>query len=418
MSKLPLLRARIAASISRRNLPVHRSAFARDVFKMIGASGASQLIAMAAYPLLTRLYDPTIFGLFGLVLAVVTIAVPLTTLRFEWALPIARGARAGSGLLVLGALIPGCAALLLAASVWVLRPVASPYVAGPSYLAITLGALFCLVTLGWSSIGDAWCVRQGEFGRLAVSRFASGTCLLILQIIFALLAPSVYGLIYGFAIGQLAAAAIAAASAASFLRPQWRRALKPASLIAVAKRFRKFAIITAPCQAISALGVNLPQMAIAALYGIHAGGLFALAVRVCGQPSTLMQGISSVNWARTATLVRTDVGRLRRDYITLTAGVALMALPGLSLFLIGEPLFALIFGPQWEQAGYFTAILFIGEVVGLAANSTDALLVFGRNAWFAAWGVGRLLLQIAVLPLSYLFNFDVVTCIFAISVAR
>ena len=64
------------------------SPFSRGVTQLALATLAGQAIILMAIPLLTRLYDPASFGVAGVFSSITAIFYPLSSLRYELAIPL------------------------------------------------------------------------------------------------------------------------------------------------------------------------------------------------------------------------------------------------------------------------------------------------------------------------------------------
>ena len=59
-----------------------------SVAKLAGGTAVSRLVVLMAAPLLTRIYTPDDFGVLAVYGSIVNIAVVLSSLRFEFAIPL------------------------------------------------------------------------------------------------------------------------------------------------------------------------------------------------------------------------------------------------------------------------------------------------------------------------------------------
>ncbi|MCI0564861.1 MAG: hypothetical protein MN733_40865, partial [Nitrososphaera sp.] len=93
--------------------------FLKNVAMLGGAKGISQGIVLAASPLLTRLYSPEDFGVFAVFGVFIGLLGGLSCMRYEHALPLARGEVEAANILalcgtVLGVLLAVFCVVLLA----------------------------------------------------------------------------------------------------------------------------------------------------------------------------------------------------------------------------------------------------------------------------------------------------------------
>jgi len=87
---------------------------ARRVLSLGGATAGSQAIALAALPVITRLYPPEILGLLATALSVMTMVSVIACLRYDQAIPLVISRSGSSALVLLSLLLAGATALLSA----------------------------------------------------------------------------------------------------------------------------------------------------------------------------------------------------------------------------------------------------------------------------------------------------------------
>ncbi len=391
-----------------------------DVLRISGAVGLAQILAFAAAPLLTRIYDPASFGHFAVLGAAVTILTPLASLRFSWALPLPRTEEEALDLLGLCLVVSAGVALLAGLLGAGLLGVAAGPAAGGWFAVGARDVLLlaaALLTVGLHEVATHWLVRQQAFGAVAGVRFITLVGTVACQILFGLLDPGAGGLMLGFIggylLGLLRAAHHGRAALAGALR-----AMEPRRLGRVAGLYRRFALVTAPSGVLNGVGGLLPAMAMPPLYGLAVTGQWSLAVRVLWQPTAFVgQAVSQVLWGHAARLRHEDPGRLWFLVVALNLGLLVAMTPALVLVWHGEALFALVFGPDWATAGRFAGIIVLSSVVSLAAQGTTSLHVYGLNHWMSGWEVARLALVAGTLALVWRLELPALDCVIALTVA-
>mgnify|MGYP001390699501 CR=1 FL=1 len=391
---------------------------ARNILVIAGAAGTAQLIAFAAAPLLTRLYAPEAFGRFAVFAAAATILYPLATLRYEWAIVLPAEEDAASKVLALClVLLAGFSVLIAAAAS--LASMLAPWLvnwSGVSWVDLLLLPL-AIAAFSLNGIATSWLMRERAFGQIAQIRFVTTTSVIATQLILGLLVGGSTSLIIGFAAGYLLGVAVQTPR----LRLPLSRSLSHLQLGAlrpVARDYRRFATITAPSNAINAVGSQLPSLAFPALYGFTASGQFSLAQRVLSQPTTLVgQAVNQVFWSDAARLVREEPASLYPLFIRLNVILFALMAPAFLLVWIGPDLFSVVFGPPWREAGRFAGIFIFASFFGLAAQGTTALHVYGLNHWMGAWEMLQLALVSIALVAAAAMELGPLGCVGALSVA-
>jgi O-antigen/teichoic acid export membrane protein len=393
-----------------RNLFQH---VASDVFRIAGATGLAQILAFAAAPLLTRLYTPEAFGHFAFFGALVSILMPLGSMRYEAALPLPTDEGHAHRLLALCLILVACSSLVVTLVISFASPVITQWT-GLSGTTIALLPVAIFV-LGLHTVLTNWIVRSCAFVQLARVRFSTLAGMVACQLGLGQLHAGVTSLILGF-IGGYVVGLILAAYTCS------RPLLVATALVdfggirRVAAEYRFFPIFTSPAQVINAIGLQLPNLLLPYLYGAGVTGQYSLAQRVLGQPMTLVgQAVNQVYWGNAARLVTHAPAQLWPLFVRLNACLLAFMIPGLALTWIGAEIFTFIFGPAWGQAGSFAGVMIVASLLGLAAQGTTSLHTYRLNHWMCAWEVLHLVLVICAVGAAIQMSWSPMGCIVAIT---
>lgn len=356
-----------------------RAAFAR----LAGAAALSQLIPMAAAPLLTRWYGAEALGHWALFAALAANLATVANARYEYAIVLPRR--------------KGEAALLLQLSLWVALGVAGLSLVGmlllqllpqlparlsPAVLALGPWWLALPMLVGLAGVQQAltlWNNRAGRYDAIASARVLQQGAAALAQLIAPLLlAASAGALVAGQLLGAL-------------LAPLWllrrgtvmarRRPAPAAFLVRLARRYRQFPLVNSPHAFVNALQETLVIGLIATLAGAAEAGYYAVMVRLVKAPASLVGGALS----------ELLLGRLARGWQAgedlrpvlrrLLVRLALVALLPLALLLLAGPaLFGWALGPEWARAGEYARWLAPYVAVHfVAAPLTVTPMVTGRQ---------------------------------------
>ncbi len=118
--------------------------------------------------------------------------------------------------------------------------------------------------------------------------------------------------------------------------------------------------------------LEVPPLALSALYGPHVAGLFLLAYRSLILPTNMIvQSVYQVFVHQGARLVRTDPVAFRHLYQRTTRRLFTWTIPLVVVVVLTAPsLFALVFGAEWRESGVYTQIM---AVALLALVPTGAI---------------------------------------------
>ncbi|HYH18242.1 MAG TPA: oligosaccharide flippase family protein [Azospirillum sp.] len=317
--------------------------FLRNLGTVVTGSVAAQAAALAAMPLLTRLYDPALFGAFGLVAALAGLAAMIATGRWELAIVLPEREEDAAGVAFLALL----AAFASSLGVVVVIALAGPWLPHPELLW-WLPAM--MLVAASADVLAQWNLRRERYHMVAHAHGVRAAVTVTVQVTAGFAAPAPAGLLAGQILGYGAQAGELARRDGTAAWPRMP-ASGLAGLIALARRYREFPLYGAPQALVNALSQYGPVVVLAAAFGEASVGFYWLALRVLSLPdSVLNQPLRQVFYRD----VRDDLDHLRQRLARTTLALAAVGLPVLlAAVLAGPALFAWAFGAEWETAGAF-----------------------------------------------------------------
>lgn len=366
------------------------------------ATGLGQLVALAAAPVLARLFSPEVFGPFAVANALALSLAVVAALRLDQAVTLPESDRdaiavAGAGLRVV---LAGVAFGMVLVAVF-----GNP-------LAVALGGdrelarlLFWVPVvsglMGGYLVLSQLAIRHRLYSAIAQRNLLQSLATIGLQLLAGVLGLGAHGLAASLAVGQLVGVVMVSRS----LRSRGQHVLQTPGWHVVFSRYRRFPLVLAPSGAVNALGLHAPVLLASALLGAHVAGLLGMTQRVLLVPVALVGiAISQVFLGEFTAAKRSGSGRptdifLRASRRLLVVGIIV----GATLILSGPWLFKTVLGPDWSEAGDYAQVLALA-VAGQMVSSplSQVIFVMGRIWWQAAWDVGRLIVVTGGMVGAYL----------------
>lgn len=363
----------------------------RGIASIVVGSAAGQGLVVLTYPLLTRLYDPSEFGLLTVFTAVVGLIAVAATGALESAIQIPgedddAAAVAWAALAFLGLTSLLTAGVGLVAGSWLARMLGVPALTHYWWLLV-----LTLVTFGTYQILSDWMVRDRSYGALGRRNLLQGVGQVATQAGLGAAGVRPLGLLLGLGVGRLCALG-GLVSRRGLLR---RARPGPRAIWGALARFRRFPLIAMPSNLLNAAGINMPLLLVSALYGDARAGLLGLTVRVIASPAAVIgQAVNQVFTGESSAALRDGQGTLGATVRGSVARLLLLgAVPATALLLAGPALFGFVFGPEWVEAGQFArflALAYLGQFAVLPVSTT--LFLLERQERELAWAGFRLLL--------------------------
>jgi O-antigen/teichoic acid export membrane protein len=383
----------------------------RGMVQLAGAGLISQLVSLAAVPLVARQAGADALGLLQAYLTVTTFAAVVACLRFEYALlqPVEEAtavrlavlaciAAVGFGLLTAFGL--GVLAVVFDTRAW--RELAHLRWAVGGAIAISGIAL----TL------TQWMIRRGEFGGVARARWMQSLCSAGGQLTAAYLGWGGAGLVLSEAAARLVGAVVL--YAASDLRStSFRGVVSARTLADTWREFRRFPVLSGSASLINAFGFSLPAFMIERYFGLAALGTYSVVERVAGLPLTLIGTPLSQTFAHQLRTALANSPQAAAETLKRTVRLAsCLGLPAFAaLALAGPQLFAFAFGGGWQEAGRLAGALAVPYAIAYAVWPVMiTLTIANRLRVQLLWDLSRTIAMLGLLAIAAFgwFSFDVI----------
>jgi O-antigen/teichoic acid export membrane protein len=350
--------------------------FARRFVALSGLTAAGQLSFLAALPVLSRQYTPADFGVFAVYLAIVNLAGPLMSLKFDSALYAARSREEAAQTLVL-ALLSVCVMTALSfAGIWIARDALAGRIGAADNVVVYLLPLGMLLSGGWS-ISSAWTVRCEASATLGVARFVQPFLMTVIQLAAGAVEPSGTTLLVAHLCSHVVYTSFIALREIGRADLVAMRATTLSQILALATRNRKFPMFALPAQLSSLSVSNLPPMLLSFFYGASIAGHYGVAYRLVVAPLTIASMPLGAIFIGNLVRARTQMerGPLVRKVFLLN--LAMVGAPVVILGVLATPMAPLALGANWALTGQIvTALSFLGAAQALAAPFSEATSVF------------------------------------------
>ncbi|HWV44274.1 hypothetical protein [Pseudorhodoplanes sp.] len=390
------------------------SRFSRAALLMMVGTALSQIIALGSAPLLTRLYEPAVFGVFATVVALAGILAIPATLRYELAILLPERDE-DARTIALGA---------IAIAFWVTVGV----------MAVMMGAWYLVPAFGtMSSLGLwlfaipplAFCVavqstavyvanREHRYGRIVCGNLVQQAIAALLGVGFGLGAMKVGGLYLSRLAGYISASAtlgVVALVRSFFVEGFDRTAFRD-----LAARYRQFPVFNVAYSLLGVLSRDFPVLALTAFGLVSSAGHFALARIAATFPANfLTASISQVFYREAAEKI--DTPPFQDMIWNLMRALAFGLVPFFLLAALwSSPLFPKMLGENWRETGHMFALLASPMTLALLTGWPERIFeIRAKQYWsLAVQFVFDSMVVVSVTALLfYGYDIDIVLTVFA-----
>ena len=334
------------------------SSFFKNILVVMSGTAVAQIIGFALIPIISRLFNPSDFGIYGSFNSVMAIVAAGVTLQYSQAIMLPKQDEDAANVFavsMLSVFVITPVGLLLAYffSDWLLDLLKAP---DSKWLLWFLP--LCIFVSGINQSFQAWCIRRKAFKKTAFSQMVRAGSVNTFQIVSGLFRHGSGGLIAS----SVAADGIASVNLAHQVfftdKVLLKSSLTWKRIGRLAVEYRDFPIYSATLNMMNALSQGLPVLLLAHFYGIAIAGAYAFGIRMLQVP------FNFVNTALRQVLFQkvSEAYNHRQEiyplFIKATLGLATVSLPPSILFIFGSPrIFAWVFGEQWRVAGEYAGWL-------------------------------------------------------------
>jgi len=359
-----------------------KSELIKNSSTLLSGNVIGQAAAFAAYPVLTRIYSESDFGVFATYMTVCSILTLIGTGRYEESLVIAKDGREKSALLRFSLKWLTTFALLVFLALFFFRQTIFSSVKLSDISDFWLFIPVSVFIAGTVNLLNNLAVREKKFKTIAAANVVQNVSNAVSKLSFGGLSLTKFGLIASNIVALSAAAVMYLRVGA--LREMFRlRALRATPLrreFAVALKYKDFPIFNLARNLLNAFSINLPFLYLLGVFGSEKLGLYSLAFFVVSTPVNLVTGsFFNTFFEKISSSVREKVSIFQfiKDY---WKGLCIYILPCFILsFFVAEFVFGFVFGSQWTESGLYFKMLLPWYFLSLAVNPVFPLIIVLRK---------------------------------------
>jgi O-antigen/teichoic acid export membrane protein len=382
---------------------IKKSEFAGNVSKLVAGTALGQLITILVSPILTRLYSADDFGILAVYFSISSILSVIISLRFEMAIVLPDEEEEAIDLVLLGLILSFLLSFIILLIFMFLQKEIVTLIGHPEiglYLYfVPLSTLF----YGSYQVLSYWMSRIKQFKDLAVSKTVKETGMAGIQLSMGWI---IYTGAMGLITGQIAGNAFATGVLLIKSYKQIKKRLLSDLVINLKNifyKYKKFPVYTSWATLINSLSQNIPALLLAVFFLPATAGYYAIATRVLTVPSILIGNSVRQVYYQQASSLYNEGKSIFKLYKKVTTQLGLLAIiPTGVLILFGKPLFEIIFGLSWGEAGIFASILALWLFFGfMNPPAMVTVFILEINQLHLIWEFLLLIFRILAIYIGY-----------------
>jgi lipopolysaccharide exporter len=393
--------------------------FARNAALLSIGTAAAQGFSVLAAPLLTRIYPASAIGQLALFTSFISVASVGVSLKYELGIVSAANDSEAAQLTYASMLLSIPVTILSGLVLYLaIRFSWLGFGALPTYATVIMVATLFLV--GTFTALRYWAIRQGHFAQISKTTVGQHAARAFAQVGLGFIGGGSGGLMVGELIGRTV-------GVAQIFRKAWPKVrcllvdISIRDLLRTLNGNRKLMVYSLPSSVIDTLVANLPIPLVVNLYGLEAGGYFAMVQKVLAVPLGLIAtSVADTFHSSLAICARESPNRMRTLFRRTGLWLFVIGLvPTLIIAVFGRSLFQIVFGRQWATAGTLAALSapwFIAQFV-VSPLSRSVFVLRGQELKLI-YDIVILTSMLAVAALAFHCKFSLYNTVWAFSLVN
>lgn len=362
------------------------SIFLKNVITLISGNIVAFIFPILLYPLLTRLYTPEDYALFGLYVAVFSFLEVASVGRYDMVVVMPEKDEDAVNIVAGGFLISLIYALIILLLVIFFRDWVSIRLNNTSLSNWLLLLPVSLILISVSKLCNGWLIRFQRYKASSINKagqkISEGAAQLFLGTV-----NLGSGLIVGDLAGRLFNAVFSLIqSKGSGLTKNFVSRSSIKEILVKYSEIPKYGIMPSMLNTLAGMQ---PVFVVSTYYSVAESGSFNFSRIILSVPFALISaGISQVLMQQVSEKKNKKIS-VSKDVFSLAGKLSLLSIAGIViLYLTGPELFELIFGVTWRQSGHFTSILIFSYAVTFIVSPFSILLiVMGKIKLASIWQI-------------------------------
>lgn len=318
-------------------------------------TAVAQGLAFLVSPILSRMFDPAAFGLFGMFTATCGIISVVSSGKYELAILLPKKDENAVNVLALSVLVVLIFSVLSFVLVFFFRIIIADYLGSVALASILWWAPISVLFFGLHNVFNYWVTRKEQFKNSSVSRITQSVGREGTQLGLGWLSNlQGTGLVIGHLTGQAVSALLLIFLSFKDGLMLMVKFISKKRMIVLAKRYKDFPKYNMPQNFLNSVSQNVPPILLAFFFNPAIVGFYWFTHRILLAPNKLIGGAIRQVYYQKATQFVSDGKSIEKLFNKTTGALIIFALVPLALVMItGPSLFAFVFGEEWFEAGRY-----------------------------------------------------------------
>lgn len=335
---------------------IYSSEFFKYSMALLSSNAIAQVIGILAYPLITRIYEPEIFGEFTFFFTVAGLLSIIVTARYESAIVLPKSDRKATALFQLSLIfnLVFFVFFLFVAFVWNDEIALLLNQKGLAPL-LPLLPVAVLISGIWHSL-NCFFIRRKKYYSISTCNILQSSIGAILKCLSGIKGLTQTGLVWGQFGGQFSGTLISLVCNRRILKDITK--INQAEILKVSKQYSNFPKFVLPQGLLNTFAGNLPVLLLSFYFDMKEIGLFSLALTLGFRPVNLFSSsIHQILFRKMSERVQ-DQKKLTDICFSFCRMCFIFILPFFVAFLfVPDNFFIMLFGSKWDGLGFYLKLM-------------------------------------------------------------
>lgn len=346
---------------------------------------AQVLLPFLFMPILGRLYDPDVRGIYGTYVVITNITQQIACFRYDYAIVVADNDEEAGGAFVLSASLAVLFSALISLLMWPFIPqIAQRFdMTGGAENTLWMVPLTTLIC-GLTTALNYFNVRHEKYKVISASNIIRVSVMLVVQIVMGYMGFGYWGMI----VGQFLSYFFGNFRMMMTLKGRINRSMLNLNFLKkVARKNSAFPKYMLPSALTNSLAVSMMGLFIPMQYGRTMNGFYSQINTLLGQPLVLVSNAVSQVFLRGASADKHNGEKLSKTFSSVVKWMTILSIfPFGFLLLFGDPVIPWFLGEKWAPIpGYLRFLIPLFMVRFIVNPVTNSAIALGQQKAIMVW---------------------------------
>ena len=357
---------------------IFNNEFNKNVLILSGGTVIAQILPIAVSPILSRIYYPSDFGVLALFLSITSIVSVIANGRYELAIMLPEKDEDAINVAAVGFIFNILVSFIFFLVVLIFKNPLLKLLKAESLSFWIYIAPLTVFFIGLFTILNYTNNRFKLYKDISKAIIMKGIVVSSIQVILGFFKTGPTGLISGEIISRVVA------NTKLFFNIKntgLLKEIKKEKIKEVAKRYSNFPKYSMWGALLNVSGYQITNILISAFFGSYYLGQYYMAFRILGIPSVFIGTAISQVFFKEATEEVQKTGKALNTFKSTLKKLLIISIPiFLIIFILIKPLFPIIFGKEWKDAGLYAMILapFFG-IRFISSSLSLSIIIYEKN---------------------------------------